>query len=469
VCQGGPIVETSVADPEVPIQFRTYFYMISRDECGESGLGTDSSGVQRPVPAPCDADTDVDGDGVPGSADNCPNDFNPGQEDVDGDSVGDVCDNCPADANPLQEDLDSDGLGDVCDPDDDGDTVPDGTDNCPTVPNGAQADNDGDGLGNKCDNCPDDVNPGQEDLDDDLEGDACDPDDDADGVPDGADNCAAVPNPGQEDYDGDGIGDGCDTCPDNPDPGCQPCANPLVTDPDGDNICNLEQIVVTEGSTADYLVNLSDPGIGLDWVAEGYVPGPSWLVGLYGFGYEDDLDLPNAVDLITTTIPVDTKSIYTRTSFSITGAVVSATAALDFDDGYVLYLNGLEVARSPNMPPGDPPWDADMTVHHESSNGSDPYFWPIEDITAGAQAVLHDGVNVAAIGGYNDDLPSSDMVLVPQITVVTQVDNCLDDVNPDQSDVDGDGVGDVCDNCPNDPNPGQEDGDNDGAGDVCDP
>jgi subtilisin-like proprotein convertase family protein len=37
------------------------------------------------------------------------------------------------------------------------------------------------------------------------------------------------------------------------------------------------------------------------------------------------------------------------------------------------------------------------------------------------------------------------------------------------SDLDADGVGDVCDNCPMTENPGQEDSDDDGIGDVCDP
>jgi hypothetical protein len=35
---------------------------------------------------------DADGDGVPGTSDNCPQDFNPAQSDIDGNGVGDLCD-----------------------------------------------------------------------------------------------------------------------------------------------------------------------------------------------------------------------------------------------------------------------------------------------------------------------------------------------------------------------------------------
>ena len=47
-------------------------------------------------------------------------------------------------------------------------------------------------------------------------------------------------------------------------------------------------------------------------------------------------------------------------------------------------------------------------------------------------------------------------------------DNCVDTVNPDQSDLDDDGYGDACDLCEDISNPEQIDSDADGYGDVCD-
>jgi hypothetical protein len=227
---------------------------------------------------------DPDGDGaydpelIPGlpvpdllgpTPDNCPTDFNPGQEDTyppggngigdacddagDGDGVVDADDNCPTIVNPGQEDADGDGLGDACDDDDDNDTVVDGADNCPLDANTDQADFDSDGLGDACD--PDDDDDGLADSDEFAAGtDHHDPDTDGDGISDGAadggaspgapvtagpDNCPLTSNADQADADGDGLGDICDPDDDNdgvPDASDQCPGVPDDGDTDGDGV-----------------------------------------------------------------------------------------------------------------------------------------------------------------------------------------------------------------------------------------
>ncbi|MBK8152572.1 MAG: thrombospondin type 3 repeat-containing protein [Saprospiraceae bacterium] len=125
-------------------------------------------------------------------------------------------------------------------------------DSCGTV------DTDGDGVFDGCDNCPDYPNPLQEKdcmknacgkIDSDGDGifDACDncihtsnadqADSDNDGIGDVCDNCPNRWNRNQKDSDHDGMGDACDKCKNTPSSGGNNVAD--NADPDNDGIGNL--------------------------------------------------------------------------------------------------------------------------------------------------------------------------------------------------------------------------------------
>ena len=233
-------------------------------------------------------------------------------------------------------------------------------------------------------------------------------------------------------------------------------------------------------TTMRYLANSDDPGIGLDWTLREFAD-TNWLAGIYGIGYEAD---SGAENLTSTLVPETSFSVYTRARFDIAdpAEIYRMVLGADYDDGYVAWINGVEIYRSPEMPPGDPAWNA-VAATHESSNGAVPNYGPMNDVAASGIPVLLSGENVLAVGVWNRGAPtSSDLVLVPRL-VVNQpgADNCPGAANASQDDTDADGSGDACDsdddddgladtadNCRIVPNPGQTDSDGDGVGDACD-
>jgi len=92
----------------------------------------------------------------------------------------------------------------------------------------------------------------------------------------------------------------------------------------------------------------------------------------------------------------------------------------DYDDGYVAWINGVEIYRSPEMPAGALQWDT-LAGDHESNNGAAPFYFPLNDISALGIPALQNGDNVLAVGVWNTNVGSSDLVLAPQLTANQQL------------------------------------------------
>jgi hypothetical protein len=177
-----------------------------------------------------------------------------------------------------------------------------------------------------------------------------------------------------------------------------------------------DEIVLFEiGSSMRYLANAADPGTGQAWKDSAF-DDSGWATGFYGVGYETMP--PGASGLLMTTVPAGTRSVFTRVKFEVpdTGVLEGLLLGVDYDDGFVAYVNGVEVARSSSMPAGDPAWDAAPALH-ESSNAAVPNYGAAIDISALALPVLVPGENVLAIGVWNANVTSTDLVLVPRLSL----------------------------------------------------
>jgi len=132
-----------------------------------------------------------------------------------------------------------------------------------------------------------------------------------------------------------------------------------------------------------------------------------WETGAAGFGFGDDDDATVLSDM-----QGSYATIYIRKKFSVAAADAKAALELtiDYDDGFIAYLNGTELARR-HMPAG-PATYATFASSHESGTP--------EKINLGnAGDLLRVGENVLAIEGHNSSLTSSDFSLAPALRVVS--------------------------------------------------
>ncbi|MEO8231359.1 MAG: CotH kinase family protein [Ignavibacteriota bacterium] len=167
------------------------------------------------------------------------------------------------------------------------------------------------------------------------------------------------------------------------------------------------ETIIDWGDVWKYRLGTSEPPVA--WKNLGF-DDQSWLSGPSGFGYGDNDD--------STIVPASVNSVYVRKTFSVqdVNQIKKLFLHVDYDDAFVAYLNGIEIARANigtvNIPP----------TFNQSANtyteplivyGGKPNGYSIENY----QSILQNGENVLAIQVHNYGTGSSDLTLIPFLTL----------------------------------------------------
>ena len=135
-----------------------------------------------------------------------------------------------------------------------------------------------------------------------------------------------------------------------------------------------------------------------------------WTNGQSGFGYGDDDD--------STIVPDNTNSVYIRKIFSIVdiNEIKNAILHVDYDDAFVAYLNGVEIARANIGTVGIPP-----SYNQSATNYTEPLIIygakPEKFILQNIENLFQNGDNVLAVQVHNYGAGSSDLTIIPFLTL----------------------------------------------------
>lgn len=151
------------------------------------------------------------------------------------------------------------------------------------------------------------------------------------------------------------------------------------------------------------------------WTDPGFNDAVFNIRGATGFGYEaspgGQIDYDSEIE---TTVPFGTTSLYLRTPFQLTSlsGIDELALRMKYDDGFVAYLNGVEIA-SANADESTQ-WNSTASAIHDDQDAVQ-----FQDFDASAAiSALVVGENVLAIHGLNVSSSSSDFLIVPELVGV---------------------------------------------------
>lgn len=141
------------------------------------------------------------------------------------------------------------------------------------------------------------------------------------------------------------------------------------------------------------------------WKEVDFIPDESWFSGASGIGYGDGDDATVLRDMENRYLTVYCRRVFEVANPSIVGKL---DLSIDYDDGFVAYLNGSEVARSENM--GVPGSRVSRTTRTDSSHEAGE-----AELFSILPAGLRAGANVLAIEVHNTNIGSNDLTMIPRL------------------------------------------------------
>ena len=173
-----------------------------------------------------------------------------------------------------------------------------------------------------------------------------------------------------------------------------------------------EETLVSSNAVCRYLVP-PDDSLGTNWTAQAF-DDSSWSLGASGLGYDTGSTYS---PLFGATVPNGTLSFYVRYSFQAPAGRNCDILRLrvKYDDGFIAYLNGTEVARA--NAPANADFDSSATTTH-----NDSLALVYQDFEVSSFApLLMTGTNVLAVHALNVGSTSSDFLILPELVGTVEV------------------------------------------------
>jgi hypothetical protein len=192
------------------------------------------------------------------------------------------------------------------------------------------------------------------------------------------------------------------------------------------NHSSSEVTLVAENAGKRVLVPTGS--INNNWKGGSYFNDAGWISGTGGVGYEQGSGYEQLIslDLLNRMYDGNT-TCYIRIPFALDAPsedLVSLQLKIRYDDGFIAYLNGTEVARR-NFS-GTPSWNSSADTTHSDSEAVN-----FEEIDISPYLIaLHSGNNILAIQGLNASPTSSDFLISTELTATQDISSSQVDSPP---------------------------------------